>query len=399
MLSQKIKLINRLNSLKGNLNEKEWRHLVANEARAWGYGGVETLHQISGASKNLIRKGMSELETPSMITTRIRRPGAGRKPMIDSCPRILKELLKLVDPETRGDPESPLRWVSKSTRRLAVELTNRGCKVSHTTVAVLLKELGYSMQANKKVSEGKASHPDRDRQFHYINKKAKKFLKSSLPVISVDTKKKELIGNYKNPGKEWGKKRFPIEVLSHDFPNPKFPKAAPFGVYDISENKGWVNVGTSADTAQFAVESIRQWWFSVGRLSYPGARKLLICADSGGSNGYRLRLWKFELKKLATELSLEITVVHFPPGTSKWNKIEHKLFSFITINWRGKPLLSYRTLIKLIASTTTASGLTVQARLDRRKYKKGIKVSKEDFEAIGLKKHKFHGEWNYTILP
>jgi hypothetical protein len=306
-------------------------------------------------------------------------------------------LEKLIDPSTRGDPESPLRWTCKSIRILESELNQMGHEISYPSVAAILHELEYSLQANRKTSEGK-DHPDRNEQFEYINQQVKSFLKSGLPVISVDTKKKELIGNYKNNGKEWEPKGQHRKVMGHDFPDPELPKAVPYGVYDIGENVGWVNVGIDADTAEFAVESIRQWWKRMGKKRYPKVKSILICADSGGSNGYRSHLWKRELHKLAKSENLKISVCHFPPGTSKWNKIEHRLFSYITMNWRGHPLVSYETVINLIAATKTKTGLKVKVRLDKKKYKRGIKVTKEELKAIGIEKHPFHGEWNYTIL-
>jgi hypothetical protein len=344
-----------------------------------------------------IRRGLLELEEPAEDVVGIRKPGGGRKPVIEKHPRLKRALEKLVDPSTRGDPESPLRWVSKSTRHLEKTLREKGFAIGRTSVGKLLKDMEYSLQANKKTQEGK-SHPDRDEQFQYISDGAKKFLQCRQPVISVDTKKKELIGNYKNGGRELQPLGQPLEVKGHDFPTG-VPKAIPYGVYDVGDNRGWVNVGTHSDTAEFAVESIRFWWKKMGQDRYPKARDLLICADSGGSNGYRSHLWKRELQKLANQQTLKITVCHFPPGTSKWNKIEHKLFSFISMNWRGKPLTNYRTVVKLIAATTSTAGLTVKVRLDKRKYEKGIEVSEEDLQTLNLTKHEFHGEWNYTIAP
>ena len=304
----------------------------------------------------------------------------------------------IIEPDTRGDPESPLRWTCRSVRNIADALEQEDLIVSHTTVAAILHDLEYSLQGNKKTKEG-ADHPDRNEQFLYINKMAKKFLAKEDPVISVDTKKKELVGNYKNPGQEWASKGGAIEVNGHDFPDKSVPKAIPYGVYDLANNNGWVNVGVTADTAEFAVESIRQWWMRMGKKRYPSSKRLLIFADGGGSNGYRSRLWKREIQKLSNLKKLQITVCHFPRGTSKWNKIEHRLFSFISINWRGKPLTSYQAVISLIASTKTKTGLTVKARLDKREYKKGIEISEEEMSEINLTKHLFHGEWNYTIKP
>ncbi len=379
------------------LNERQRRVLIATEARAWGWGGIITLSQITGMSHVTIGKGLRELNGAQLPSHKIRKPGGGRKKVIDKHPRIKIVLERLVDPVTRGDPESPLRWVSKSTRHLEKVLKKKNYAVGRTAIGELLKEMGYSLQANKKTQEGK-SHEHRDQQFHYINDSAKEFLRKKQPVISVDTKKKELVGNYKNGGRELELKGMPLEVEGHDFPTD-VPKAIPYGVYDIADNRGWVNVGTHSDTAEFAVESIRYWWKEMGRLRYPRAKALLICADAGGSNGYRSHLWKAELQKFSNQEDFKITVCHFPPGTSKWNKIEHKLFSFISMNWRGRPLTSYRTIVQLIAATTTKAGLTVKARLDKRKYRKGIEVPEKVMKSLNLTKHKFHGEWNYTIMP
>jgi len=325
----------------------------------------------------------------------IRQKGGGRKKASVKDPDLLLDLEKLVEPVTRGDPQSPLRWTCKSVRNLAEELRAQGHKVSHMLVAELLHEQKYSLQANRKTKEG-SSHPDRNAQFEYINAKATEFLRSGQPAISVDTKKKEQVGDYKNGGREWRPKGRPEPVQVHDFVKQK---DVPYGVYDLGQNAGWVSVGTDHDTSAFAVESIRRWWDMMGRETYPDARQLLITADSGGSNGSRVRLWKLELQKLADETGLEISVCHFPPGTSKWNKIEHRLFSFITKNWRGKPLVSHEVIVNLIAATTTRTGLRVQSQLDTGKYPKGIKVSKPEFAAIQLYPDAFHGEWNYTIMP
>ena len=380
------------------LNERQRRALVAMEAAAWGWGGTVTLSRITGISHPTIRRGLREMKEEALLpATKVRRSGGGRKRVVNKNPRLKQVLEKLVDPATRGDPESPLRWVSKSTRHLEQTLREKGFRIGRTTVGILLKEMEYSLQANKKTREGK-SHPDRNGQFQYINDCAKEFLGKNQPVISVDTKKKELVGNYKNGGRELEPKGNPLQVEGHDFPTD-VAKAIPYGVYDIGDNRGWVNVGTHSDTAEFAVESIRFWWKEMGRKRYPKSRKLLICADSGGSNGYRSHLWKAELQKFVNQERIKISVCHFPPGTSKWNKIEHKPFSFISMNWRGKPLTSYRTIVKLIASTTTETGLTVKVRLDKRKYRKGIEVTKEVLENLNLWQHEFHGEWNYTISP
>ncbi len=380
------------------LNERQRRVLAATEAKSYGRGGVTVVSKITGISRQTIYKGLEEIGDNS-APDRVRRKGGGRKRLVEKSPKIVDVLEELIEPSKRGDPESPLKWTCKSVRILSQELIKKGINVSPKSVANILHELDYSLQANRKTSEGKADHPDRDDQFKFINKKAKYFLKRELPIISVDTKKKELIGNYKNEGKEWRKKRNPIDVLSHDFPDPENPKAVPYGVYDIANNTGWVNVGVSADTAEFAVESIRQWWITMGKKKYSSSRKIFICADSGGSNGYRIHLWKYELQKFCDKYKLEVSVSHYPPGTSKWNKIEHKLFSFITLNWRGRPLTDYRTVVELIAKTTTKAGLSVKARLDKKEYKKGIKVPKSEMSKLNIKRDKFHGEWNYIIKP
>ncbi len=398
MLASMAVLKRKLLAMLPLLNEKQRRALVAAEANAWGRGGPALLARLTGMSRTTIRRGRGELAHPRTMAIGIRRAGGGRKRLTDHHRQLMRELESLVDEGARGDPQSPLRWNSKSTRQVARALVSRGIAISHVSVATLLQEMGYSLQANRKSQEGK-DHPDRDAQFRYINEQALRALRGKRPVISVDTKKKELIGKYKNSGVEWRKAGQPVDVQVHDFPDPKVPKAVPYGVYDIRDNKGWVNVGTSADTAEFAVQSIRYWWRRMGRARYPRARELLICADSGGSNGYRCHLWKLELQRLADQEKLKISVCHFPPGTSKWNKIEHKLFSFITMNWRGKPLLTYRTIVKLIAATTSTAGLTVKVRLDRRKYRKGLKVSEAALKQLNLRKHDFHGEWNYTITP
>lgn len=380
------------------LNEKQRRVLAASEAKAYGRGGVQTVARITGLCRQTIYNGLADLAA-GHSSDRIRRPGGGRKKLREQNPKLVKKIEDLIDDVTRGDPESPLRWTCKSVRNVEKGLLQAGYSASYRTVARILNEQEYSLQANRKTSEGKKDHPDRDRQFRYINEQAKRFLHAGTPVISVDTKKKELVGNYKNGGREWEKKGRAVEVLSHDFPDPEVPKAVPYGIYDIGRNTGWVNVGVDADTAEFAVESIRQWWKWMGKRRYPTAKDLLICADSGGSNGYRSHLWKRELQKLASQQQLRITVCHFPPGTSKWNKIEHRLFSYISMNWRGRPLTDYRTVVNLIASTTTQTGLTVKVRLDKRSYQRGIKVSPDELKKIALRPHPFHGEWNYTIRP
>jgi transposase len=397
-MDEKIKnLRKKLSGILPLLNEKHRRLLVGAEALSIGYGGIAILSDITGMNCQTIRRGISELENgKNKFSENVRNAGGGRKKISDKNPEIKKILEEIIEPDTRGDPETPLRWTCKSVRNITDLLKGEGCNVSHQTVSSILHELEYSLQGNKKTKEGD-SHPDRDAQFKFINKNVKTYLANKLPVISVDTKKKELVGNYKNVGKEWRPKGSPIEVNGHDFPDPDVPKAVPYGIYDIGDNTGWVNVGINADTAEFAVGSIKYWWKKIGSKKYPKAKKILICADAGGSNGYRSHLWKKELQKLSNTENIEISVCHFPPGTSKWNKIEHRLFSFISINWRGKPLLTYQTIINLISSTRTKTGLTVKARLDKNIYEKGIKVSKEELSLLNITKEKFHGEWNYTV--
>jgi transposase len=343
-------------------------------------------------------RGIDEIQSRAKPSARVRKAGAGRKRTVEKQPRVRALIEEIVEPDSRGDPETPLRWTCKSVRNISELLKKHKCDVSRQTVANILHELEFSLQGNRKTKEGD-DHPDRDKQFRFINKTAKAFLAKGIPVISVDTKKKELVGNYKNVGREWRKKGSPVDVNGHDFPDPAVPKAIPYGIYDIGENKGWISVGITADTAEFAVNSIGKWWKSMGIKKYPNAKCIMICADSGGSNSYRSHLWKRELQKLCDTNSLEVSVRHFPPGTSKWNKIEHRLFSFVSMNWRGQPLLTYQTIIDLIASTRTKTGLEVKARLDKRKYEKGIKVPKAEIAAINLKRDDFHGEWNYTISP
>jgi hypothetical protein len=380
------------------LDERSRRLLAANEARSLGYGGVSIVHRACGLSRKAIAKGVGELAAGTAVMGRIRRAGAGRKPRTTHDPRLLVALERLIAPGTRGDPESPLRWTCKSTRTLAGQLTRQHHPISHEKVAQLLRAQDYSLQSNRKLEEGE-DHPDRDAQFRHINTEVRRALRSGTPVISVDTKKKELLGNYENPGQQWRPTRQPRRVKDHDFPSPDVPRAYPYGVYDLARNTGFVNVGTDHDTGAFAVASIRGWWRHEGRCLYAQASQLLITADGGGSNGWRLRLWKVELQKLADETGLSISVCHFPPGTSKWNKVEHRLFSFISSNWRGQPLRDYETIIRLIAHTTTAKGLQVRCRLDRRKYPTGRKVTKEEFARVNLERHRFHGDWNYTIHP
>jgi hypothetical protein len=381
------------------LNEQSRRRFVALEARALGHGGVSAMSRISGLARSTIYRGLSDIRNKvSAPPGRLRKPGAGRKRRAVEDPTLVADLKALVEPVTRGDPMQPLLWTSLSLRNLATQLAKQGHAVSHTVVGELLRGMDYSLQANSKVREG-GQHIDRDAQFRYINTQAVGFLSARQPVISVDTKKKELVGNFKNNGREWRPKGKPDLVNVHDFIDPRLSRAVPYGVYDLANNTGWVSVGTDHDTASFAVNAIRRWWRTMGKKSHPGASRLMISADGGGSNGYRVRLWKVELQKLSDEIKLPITVCHLPPGTSKWNKIEHRLFSFITVNWRGKPLRSYRTIVQLIAATTTDTGLKVRAELDERKYPKALKVSDAQMAAINLSPHEFHGDWNYTISP
>lgn len=373
--------------------------VVAAEAQAIGYGGISLVSRVTGASRGTISRGLEELKSPTGPQPEgVRRPGGGRKKTVDVDPTLREDLEKLINPTERGDPESPLLWTSKSLRHLAKELKLLGHQTSHRMVAEILHNLGYSLQANRKTLEG-SSHPDRDAQFEHINRQAQEYLATLDPVISVDTKKKELVGEFKNGGREWHPQGMAEKVKVHDFVDPELGRAIPYGVYDLATNSGWVSVGVDHDTSSFAVETIRCWWTSMGSERYPDAKRLLITADGGGSNGARVRLWKVELQKLANELGIPISVSHFPPGTSKWNKIEHRLFSFITQNWRGKPLVSHEVIVNLIASTTTEKGLIVQAKLDRTKYPAGRKVSDREIAEIDLRRDRFHGEWNYTIYP
>jgi len=381
------------------LNERTRRLMAASEAKAVGHGGVTLVHRACGLSRKAILKGIRELEAGiPLAPDRIRRPGAGRKPITVTDPELMDTLEALIEPDTRGDPESPLRWTCKSTRTIAQVLRTRQHPVSHVKVGHLLHELDYSLQSNRKTEEGR-DHPDRDAQFQYINAAVTRCLAQHVPVISVDTKRKELIGNYANPGQQWRPTKQPHHVQGHDFPTPDVPRAYSFGIYDIGRNRGFVNVGTDHDTGEFAVASIRGWWRHEGRRLYPHARRVLITADAGGSNGWRLRLWKVELQRFADATGLRMEVCHFPPGTSKWNKIEHRLFSFISSNWRGEPLHNYETVVNLIARTTTAKGLKVTCRLDRRKYRTGRKITAAEMKQINLERQPFHGEWNYIISP
>ena len=384
----------------GTLDERGRRAVAASEALALGWGGITAVSRAIGLSRTAIRLGINELRgtVPSAAPGRIRRPGGGRKKLVATDPTVRADLERLVEPTTRGDPQSPLRWTSKSVRKLAAALRGLGHRVSHQWVAETLRDLGYSLQGNRKTREG-SGHPDRDAQFAHINATAEYFLAAGEPVISVDTKKKEPVGDFKNGGREWQPTGAPEEVRVHDFVLPELGRVSPYGVYDLAANAGWVSVGIDHDTATFAVATIRRWWYGAGRARYPGARRLLITADGGGSNGSRVRLWKWELQRLADETGLTISVCHFPPGTSKWNKIEHRLFSFISQNWRGKPLTSYAVILSLIAATTTTTGLTVESSLDTNRYPPGREVSDAEMATLRLQRDEFHGEWNYTIAP
>ena len=385
------------------MDERVRRHWAATEAMALGWGGITIAARATGLARNTIATGVRELaqrgtRSNVSIDVRLRRPGGGRKPIAETDPLLLRALEELVDPATRGHPESPLRWTCKSTAKLAEQLTQENHPVTDRTVARLLKQAGYSLQANRKTREG-SSHPDRNEQFEYINKQVSAFQRRNQPVISVDTKKKELVGEFKNPGQEWQPKGEPEAVNVHDFPDKNLGKAIPYGVYDLASNEGWVSVGIDHDTAQFAAASIQRWWTEMGSQRFPHASELLITADGGGSNSSRNRLWKKSLQELADELDLTLKVCHFPPGTSKWNKIEHRLFCFITKNWRGRPLTTYEVIVNLIASTTTKTGLVVRAAIDSNEYDTGVTVSDEELARLRIRRAKFHGEWNYTIKP
>ena len=383
------------------LDERQRRLYLAAEAKVIGYGGVSAVSRATGVSRSAISTGYDDYEQAKdkkIPLGRIRKEGGGRKRTVAIDATLKTDLEALIEPVTRGDPESPLRWSCKSVRNLSDELNRMGHKTSHRMVAELLHEMDYSLQSNRKTLEGE-SHPDRNAQFEFINQNAKEFQSVEQPVISVDTKKKELVGDFKNSGKELRPKGDPEKVRVHDFKIPELGRVAPYGIYDIANNTGWVNLGIDHDTSAFAVESIRRWWYSRGKELYPGASRLMVTADGGGSNGYRVKLWKLELQKLADETGLSIQVSHFPPGTSKWNKIEHRLFAFISQNWRGKPLISHEVIIKLIAATRNKTGLKVQCQLDDNIYPKGIKVSDEELANINIQRNSFHGEWNYTISP
>jgi len=399
MLQRKYEL------LRPRLDEVSMRLCAATDAMILGRGGPSLVAKASGLSRTTIYAGLSDLDqttvppvVPPKTAGRIRQPGGGRKRLTETNPDLLRDLDKLVDPITRGDPESPLRWTCKSTTRLTKELRDQGHQVSQRTVWTLLDQLGYSMQSNRKTREG-TEHPDRDAQFLYIAEKVQQFQQTGFPVISVDTKKKELIGRFKNGGREWQRKGQPEEVNVHDFADKELGKIVPYGVYDLTHNQGWVSVGINHDTAEFAVATIRRWWKRMGIRLYPQAKELLITADGGGSNGSRVRLWKIEVQKLAEELDMTIQVCHFPPGTSKWNKIEHRMFCHVTENWRSRPLESRAVVVNLIANTRTAKGLTIQAEIDEAFYSTGIKIPDEDMEKLAIIRDEFHGEWNYRIFP
>lgn len=381
-----------------HLDERQRRLLMGAEARALGHGGIRLVARAAGVREGTVSSGAAELEAGEAPLGRVRRAGGGRKRLAEVDPGLVPALLELVEPDVRGDPMSPLRWTAKSTRALADALTAQGHRVSAPAVGSLLREAGFSLQGNAKVLEG-AQHRDRDAQFRYINEQVKEHQAGQEPVVSVDAKKKEVVGEFKNQGREWQPKGRPVRVDTHDFPDEELGKAAPYGIYDVTTNTGWVNVGTDHDTAAFAVESIRRWWNGQGRLDYPQATRLLITADAGGSNGYRTRAWKTELASLAAETGLAITVCHMPPGTSKWNKIEHRLFSHITMNWRGKPLTSHEVIVQSIAATTTRTGLSVHAELDPGRYPTGVRIPDAALNAVPITGHAFHGEWNYTVHP
>jgi hypothetical protein len=381
------------------LNEQSLRRFVAMEAQSFGRGGVSVVSRITGIARSTISRGVKEIAGKRPPETgRLRKRGGGRKAKRAEDSTLLPDLRHLVEPATRGDPMSPLRWTSKSLRHLATALQDMEHSACPHVIAGCLRELGYSLQANRKTREG-SSHVDRDAPFQYISEQASAFLAAGEPVVSVDTKKKELVGNFKNNGRELRPKGSPEAVRVHDFIDPKLGRAVPYGIHDIGDHKGWVSVGNDHDTASFAVHAISRWWLTMGQNRYPKASRLLVTADGGGSNGHRVRLWKVELQTLADTLRIPITVCHLPPGTSKWNKIEHRLFSFITLNWRGQPLRSFKTIVQLIAATTTSAGLTVHAELDENKYPKGVKVSDASLAAVNLTRHSFHGDWNYTIAP
>jgi transposase len=382
------------------MDERVTRRWAAAEAHALGWGGASAVAKATGLSRTTIRSGLAELHHPRAEppTERTRRPGAGRPRLADRDPKLLDDLHTLLEPDTRGDPEAPLLWTSKSTRHLAEALVALGHDISHDSVGRLLEEIGYRLQANRKTEEG-SDHPDRDAQFGYINRCIRRFQKRHQPVVSVDAKKRELVGNYRNPGREWRPEGTPQRVRTHDFRDKELGVAIPYGVYDLTRNDGWVSVGIDHNTAEFATESVRRWWERMGSLAYPDADELLLTADGGGSNGSRARLWKLKVQRLADRLGLRISVCHFPPGTSKWNRVEHRMFCHITENWRGRPLVSRAVIVNSIGRVRTREGLRIEAELDTNSYPKGIKVSDEEMAGLNLQRAKFHGDWNYTILP
>ena len=391
----------RLLTLMPHLNERQVRLAAALEARSLGYGGVSAVAPATGIARGTIHRALEELQHPQATSAReqVRARGGVRRRIVAENPQILKRLKELVESSTRGDPMSPLLWTCQSPRQLAEALSKEGSRISPDTVGRLLAEMGYSLQANLKTLEEGANHPDRERQFHYLNRHVRRFLRRGDPVISVDTKKKELIGRYFNKGRQWRPQGKPEKVNIYDFIDPDEPKAIPYGIYDLARNQGWVNVGCDHDTASFAVASIHRWWRCMGQEQYPQGQRLLICADSGGSNGYRVRLWKYELQSFVDEAHLEVLVCHLPPGASKWNKIEHRLFSHISMNWRGRPLVSHEVVVKLIGATMTKTGLKVKAKLDKRRYPLKVKVTDDQMRSLNIEPHEFHGEWNYTIRP
>ncbi len=385
-------------ALRPHLDERQRRLWAGAEAKSLGRGGVSLVSRATGISRQTLHNALKELVAPPALDGRVRRPGAGRRPLRVTDPELEAALDALIDPDVRGDPESPLRWTCKSTGQLALALSRGGHPVSASTVGTMLHEAGYSLQANVKTKEG-GQYPDRDAQFRYLNEQARQFRDAGLPVVSVDAKKKELLGEFKNVGREWEPSGEPVEVRVHDLILPELGKAIPYGIYDVERNVGWVNVGQDHETSTFAVESLRRWWSGDGAQAYSDAGELLICADGGGSNGYRVRMWKYELWRFACETGLAITVCHLPPGTSKWNKIEHRLFSHISMNWRGRPLISHEVVVELIAATTTKQGLKVHAERDLGTYPTKVAVSDADMATINLLPHSFHGEWNYTMDP
>jgi len=390
---------NKFLAINPTLNELSRRRWVATEAKALGRGGISTVFRATGVNRNTIMKGIKEIENKNAIEpNRLRKKGGGRKTIIEKNPKLEESILEIVESTSSGDPENPLRYTTKSVRKLQREIEKKGYKISYPSIAEILHKNKFSLQANSKSIEGK-QHPNRNEQFEFINQDVKIQITKKEPVISVDAKKKELVGNFKNNGKEWRSKGNPAQVKVHDFQDKILGKIAPYGIYDIDKNKGWINLGIDHDTAEFAVESIRKWWMKIGKSKYPKAKTLTITADSGGSNGYRTRLWKWEIQKFSNKTGLSIRVRHFPPGTSKWNKIEHRLFSFISKNWRGKPLLTHAVIINLITATKTEKGLKVGCVLDKNKYPTGIRISDEEYAKINIYPEKFHGDWNYIIKP